>query len=125
MKITLDELRTVIHEVASARLIRVGPVMGSFDRGTNVRVTKGWHALDDQRAWRQLRNVLAHVSASDAWRDRELSGSHDEHFIDVDLRSRDEESAELERQALIGDLERAGFIVDARSARRSTMHPYR
>lgn len=131
---TLGQLRTIVREAKESRLnrIKVGPVMGSPQKGFTVRLTKDWHFFENETGSWRLRKAVHSVNPSalltNAWlgRDFVVNSADNEHFVDVELRSADAPSARLERDAFVGNLERLGFEVDATApAKLATSHPYR
>lgn len=123
-----------LNEAREPRFERlgVGPALGSSEKGFTVRLTKNWAMFENEMAWWKLRRILV-KNGSDAEHDhwtgpKYFAGaSNEDTFLDLPLRAADPESAELERQALIGDLERVGFKVDAAPVekKRPLGHPYR
>lgn len=112
--------------------IAIGPARGSPEKGYTVRLTKYWAAFENEMAWFRLRKILVKNGSDaehDSWIGPEYGvGRADEKtFLDLPLRAVDPENAELERQALIGDLERARFKVNVAPVAKPERpkHPYR
>ncbi len=112
--------------------ITIGTVRGSPARGFSVRLTKDWKMHDNESAWWKLRRILVTLGREterEAWltQDYFSDGSDTEQFIDIPLRSPDAATARLEKEAIIGDFESAGFKVEvgAEPSSRPPRHPYR
>ncbi len=107
--------------------------MGSPSKGYSIRITKNWSSFENWSSWIKLRNVLVKMGSGtehDSWSSDEYFAKFETDastFIDVPLRANDPETAGLEREVVVGDLEHAGFVVDSPPPviQQHSHHPYR
>jgi len=142
MIITVKNLRFLINEIFFTHDdIEIGPTLGSPEKGFNVRVTKYFRSSDSikySRMWNGLRAALQKngMKFGGFWRVNSVETNKKFHTNEpseatstiIDLRSRDFQSAKLERQKLIGDIEAVGLQVDEAEELKSSKHsshPYR
>ncbi len=131
---TVENLRCLIKErLSSNDNIEIGPVLGSPEKGFNVRVIKYFWSTSsskNSRMWNALRSALQKngMEFGGFWRVNYTPDNDEQISTIIDLKSRDLQSAKLERQKLIGDIEATGLKVDVAdelSIQKSFTHPYR